>query len=300
MIVSELHIFPVKGLAGTDPGQVSVEPWGLEHDRRWMVVDASGQFLTQRTVPCIATVRATATQGCLSLDKTGMDRIDIANPSAGAERVPVTVWRDTFLAAPAGDDAHAWISAALGHKCRLVHMHDTAARPINPAFSRPGETVSFADGYPVLLTSRDSLADLNARLAQPVPISRFRGNIVIAGAPAWAEDTWRRIRIGGATFRVAKPCARCIVTTIDQATGERPDRAEPLRTLGRFRQNEHGIMFGQNLIPETPGRIAIGDRVEVLEAGAPNVGRVACAATTRHTAPGNASSATTQMMPTSP
>ena len=116
-----------------------------------------------------------------------------------------------------------------------------------------------------------SLAALNARLARPVPIGRFRGNIVVDGAAAWAEDSWRLVRIGGALFRVVKPCDRCIVTTVDQQTGQRPDRTEPLRTLGTFRHDENGIMFGQNLVPTMTGRIAVGDAVDVLESGPPNV-----------------------------
>jgi uncharacterized protein YcbX len=271
MFVSAINVYPVKGMAGGQADEALVEPWGLLDDRRWMIVDASGRFLTQRTLPRMATIRATITPGGVSLSLPRAGRIDVPTPGAGAAYLPVLVWRDTLAASLAGDAAHAWVSVAIGQPCRLVHMHDTSARPINPAHGRPGETTSLADAYPVLLTSLASLADLNARLAHPIPIDRFRGNIVVDGAPPWAEDTWRRIRIGGATFRVAKPCDRCIVTTIDQATGERPDRAEPLRTLGTFRHDARGLMFGQNLIPETLGRIAVGDAVEVLASGPPNV-----------------------------
>ena len=271
MILAEIHVFPVKGLAGTAPRSATVEPWGLQHDRRWMVVDGTGRFLTQRVLPRMALIQAEPDGAGITLGFPGAGALHVAVPGSSAELRRITVWRSTVPAADAGEAAAAWLRAVLGQPCRLVHMHDTGARPINPAYAAAGETVSFADGYPVLLTSLGSLEDLNARLARRVPISRFRANIVVGGAPAWAEDCWRLIRIGGAVFRVAKPCDRCTVTTIDQQTGQRPDRTEPLRTLGTFRHDERGIMFGQNLIPSKLGRITLGEAVEVLESGAPNV-----------------------------
>lgn len=236
-----------------------------------MVIDHNNRFLTQRVLPLMAVVAAQVTSRGLLLSAPGHQSLEIATPELDEPPEPVVVWRDTVPATPASALAHRWISAVLGQACRLVHLRDPGARVSRSAFALPGETVSFADAFPVLLTSSASLADLNARLAVPVPISRFRGNLVIAGAPAWAEDSWRLIKIGGATFRVAKPCDRCLVTTIDQATGERPQRMEPLRTLGQFRQEERGIMFGQNLVPTVVGRVAVGDVIEVLESGAPNV-----------------------------
>jgi uncharacterized protein YcbX len=150
-------------------------------------------------------------------------------------------------------------------------MDNPAVRPVRPSWSQPGETVSFADGFPVLLTSLDSLDDLNTRLATPIRINRFRGNIVIAGAPPWAEDTWRLIRIGNVTFRIAKPCDRCIVTTVEQETATRPAPSEPLRTLGTFRRAGQGVMFGQNLVPLTEGDVDLGDAVEILQQGRSNL-----------------------------
>ncbi len=275
MRVSALHVFPVKAMAGSSPDLAEVESWGLAGDRRWMVVDPSGRFLSQRALPAMATMRAVATASGLTLEMAGRPALQVGLPGPDAPRVQVVVWRSALTAALAPSSASDWLSDALGQDLRLVHMHDPQARPINPAYALLGETTSFADGYPVLLTSEGSLAELNARLVHPVPITRFRGNIVVEGAPAWAEDTWRRIRIGTAAFRVVKPCDRCIVTTIDQTTGTRPDRMEPLRTLGKFRHDENGIMFGQNLVPTTLGRISVGDAVEVLESGEPNVVPVA-------------------------
>lgn len=271
MRLSELHVFPVKSLAGTTPPSAMVEPWGLQHDRRWLVVDQNGRFLTQRALPRMALITAAPQPDGIRLVLAGAGGMDVAIPRAGAPVSTVAIWRDVLPAADAGQAAADWLTEVLGTECRLVHMHDTRARAIDPAHGRPGETVNFADGYPVLLTTLGSLADLNARLGHPVPISRFRANLVVGGAAAWAEDSWRVIRIGGAVFRVAKPCDRCIVTTIDQLTGERPDRTEPLRTLESFRHDERGIKFGQNLVPMTPGRVSVGDTVEVLETGPANV-----------------------------
>jgi uncharacterized protein YcbX len=157
-------------------------------------------------------------------------------------------------------------------------MDDTRARPVDPDYAAPDDRALFSDGFPVLLTNTASLAALNTALPKPIDMTRFRPNIVMTGATAWAEDQWRRIRIGGVVFRVAKPCARCAVTTVDQMTGERPNKSEPLRTLGRIRRTADGVMFGQNLIPDSPGRIAVGDAIEILEAGESNVRRLAPAA----------------------
>ena len=270
--VAELRIHPVKGLRGGLRAAADVEPWGLAGDRRWMVVDAAARFLSQRELSHMALIEARTGSEGITLTAPGRDSLGIPFPGPDAEPLDVVVWRDKVRAVAAGVEADAWLSAALGVACRLVYLADTAARSIDPVFASRGETVSFADGFPILLCSLDSLADLNARLAAPVPIGRFRPNIVVSGAAPWAEDGWRLIRIGGVRFRVVKPCDRCIVTTIDPETGERPDKSEPLRTLGMFRRDRRGgLMFGQNLIPETTGRIAAGDLVDVLEQGPPNV-----------------------------
>jgi uncharacterized protein len=270
--VAELRIHPVKGLRGGLHTAADVAPWGLAGDRRWMVVDAAARFLSQREHNHMALIEARNTATGITLTAPGMAGVIIHFPAPDTETLDVVVWRDTVSAVAAGAAADAWISAALGLSCRLVYLADTAGRKIDPAFATAGQTVSFADGFPILLASLGSLADLNTRLAVPVPIGRFRPNIVVSGAAPWAEDCWRRIRIGGVPFSVVKPCSRCIVTTIDPETGLRPDESEPLRTLGKFRRDRRGgVMFGQNLIPTNAGRIAAGDRVEVLEDGPPNV-----------------------------
>jgi uncharacterized protein YcbX len=199
------------------------------------------------------------------------DAIEIPIPFADAPQVTVSVWRSTLQASNAGGMAGAWLSNALDTPCRLGFLADPGARPVDPAYGTSVDRVSFADGFPVLLAAQGSLDDLNTRLERPIAMRRFRPNLVIDGPEPWAEDHWRRIRIGGVVFRLPKPCSRCTVTTVDQESGERPDPREPLRTLALFRRTRDGVMFGQNMIPETFGRVAVGDAVTVLESGPSNV-----------------------------
>jgi uncharacterized protein YcbX len=270
--VAELRIYPVKGLRGAAHEEVRIAPWGLEGDRRWMIVNAAGGFLSQREHPNMAPIRAENTGTGIRLRAAPGNLADVPLPGADAEQLEVRIWHDTLAARAAGAAADGWLSEVLRTPCRLVYLSDTNNRLLDPKYARPGETVNFADGFPALLASLDSLANLNVHLAAPIPVERFRPSIVVEGAPAGEEDCWRRIRIGEAVFRVAKPCDRCVVTTIDPETGHRSDNSEPLRTLRRLRRDRNGgVMFGQNLVPEIPGRIGVGDKVEVIARGAPNV-----------------------------
>ncbi len=272
VIVDDLRIYPVKALRGHGLQASPVAIWGLEHDRRWMVVKPDGRFLTQRELPAMARISARMTGEGLTLAADAGGELRVAVPMAAtAERREVEVWSDRLPALDAGPEAADWLSARLGLPCGLVYLDDPRARAVDPAYALPDDRALFSDGFPVLLANTASLAALNAALPRPIEMGRFRPNIVMSGAEPWAEDRWRRIRIGEVVFRVAKPCARCIVTTVDQTTGERPDKSEPLRTLGRLRRTASGVMFGQNLIPDGPGRIAVGDRIEVLETGDSNV-----------------------------
>ncbi len=272
IIVTELRVHPVKGLRGDTFASADVEFWGLKGDRRWMVVDQGGRFMTQREYGHMALIKAENTAEGIILTAPGLAPAAIPVPGPDAEILEAVIWKDRVRVAAAGPSADAWISTAIGVACRLVYLADTGGRAVDPDFATRGETVNLADGFPVLLTSLASLADLNARLATPIPMGRFRPTIVVNGAAPWEEDCWRRIRIGGVAFSVVKPCDRCIVTTIDPETGLRPDKTEPLRTLSKFRRDRRGgVMFGQNLIPETTGTIKLGDQMEVLELGETNV-----------------------------
>jgi uncharacterized protein len=268
MRLASIHTYPVKGCRRADHGDAVVEPWGLAGDRRWLIAEPDGKFITQRAEPRLALIAPSVRAwGGLVLRTPGMPDLDVPAPADGAV-MPVQVWRDTVDAVPAGDTAGDWLSAVLDRKVRLVHLRDPAQRAVDPAHGQPGDLVSFADAYPVLLTNAASLDAVNDWLVEggdePVPMTRFRPNLVVTGAPAWAEDDWldRRLRIGGVTFRAVKPCDRCAVTTIDQDTAERG--RQPLRVLGQRRLSPIGPLFGLNLIPDGGGRLAVGDRMEVV------------------------------------
>lgn len=264
-----IHIYPVKSLHGVAPDTAEVEPWGLAGDRRYMLVDPDGRFLSQRRHPVLTQAGAEPLPGggvrLTAARHTGLPELVVPPPSGDA-LVDVTVWRSALPAAPCVDKAHAWFSELLGTDVRLVHLDDPTRRPVNPARGRETDRVSFADGYPLLLTTTGSLRRLNGWLAEtgtdPLPMNRFRPSIVVDEEEPFAEDGWRRIRVGAVDFRVAKPCGRCVVTTTDQHTGARA--AEPLRTLGRHRRFGDQLVFGQNLIPDGTGAVHVGDRVDVV------------------------------------
>lgn len=270
--LAALHIYPVKSLAGTARDEVTVEPWGPAGDRRWLLASPEGRTMTQREHPRLALASPELLpDGGLRVSAPGMEPLDIAVPGAEQSPVVVEVWQSRVESVRAGAAADAWFSAYLGTGVQLVHLAAPERnRPVQPAYSRPGETVSFADGFPLLLTTVSSLDALNSLIAQgdhpdegPLGMDRFRPNAVVRGTAPWAEDRWRRVRIGQVTFRVVKPCGRCVVTTTDQRTGERGK--EPLRTLARHRRSGGDLVFGQNLIPEHTGRVRSGDSFEVLD-----------------------------------
>lgn len=265
MKLSELNIFPVKSLKGISLESALVERRGLQHDRRWMLVDENRQFFTQREVPQMARVVIEVGLDGLTASMNGSH---VAVPaSAGTGLIEdVTVWNDTVTAEVYPPEINRWFSEALGLKCSLVSMPDATRREIDPAFAvNTDDVVSFADGYPFLLIGEGSLADLNSRLDDPVPMNRFRPNFVVEGSAAFEEDSWKRIRIGSTEFHVVKPCARCVLTTVDQMSGEKTGK-EPLKTLSEYRNVDGKVLFGQNLIAvEAGGLIHVGDAVEVVE-----------------------------------
>jgi len=258
-VLSAIRTYPLKGGRAVALDAVPVTPRGLAGDRHWMVVDAGGRFLSQRGHPRLATVEAAATPAGLRLAAPGRPPVTCAVPD-GAARLPAGIWKDTVDAALADGAAGRWLTDLLGVECRLVYQDRPDSRPL--AKGPDGAVVSFADGSPVLLCGEGSLADLNGRLPAPVPMDRFRPNLVVAGAPPFAEDGWKRLAVGGVVFLNRGPCPRCRVTTVDQATGAQQE--EPLRTLATFRSRDGGVMFGVNLVPEGTGRIRVGDPVRVL------------------------------------
>lgn len=262
--LTEIFIHPVKSCAPLGLAQAAVRPRGLEHDRRWMVVDADGRFLTARQLPRLLLVNPQPTDDGLRLQAPGMPDLHVRSEGLST-LMPVTVWKSQLQALAAGAHADDWFSGFLGQPVRLVHMGDEIVRQVTSSRAQPGDEVSFADAMPLLLVSRASLDALNERLSEPVDMRRFRPNLVIDGVPAHAEDGWKQVAIGEVVFEVAKPCTRCVLVTIDAATAVKDAQGEPLRTLARYRRGEEGVNFGQLLIPRSAGRVRVGDSVQPVQ-----------------------------------
>lgn len=262
-ILSGLMIYPVKSLAGIELRQSEVDRFGLRHDRRWMVVNAAGKFLSQRELPQMALIRQTLSADGLTLSTNGKPDLHLPLTPREIDRIEVDVWHDHCHAIPCGSEADTWLSEALGQPCRLVYFPDGEERPIDPEYAESQDRTAFSDGFPLLLISEASLEDLNARLEQKLPISRFRPNLIVSGCNAYAEDNWRQIRIGELDCRVVKPCSRCTITTVDPKTAQRGP--EPLKTLAGYRRQGNKVFFGQNLLHNRPGLLKVGMRVEILE-----------------------------------
>ena len=239
-----------------------LESTGLRFDRRWMVVTPQGQFLTQRSQPQMALIHTRLVNQQLILSKQGMADLEVPIIDTDGRPLSVTVWRDTLNATHISNDVDAWLTQAIGVECQLVYFPDDLVRGVNPEFSRPGDITAFADGYPLLLISQASLDDLNSRLSEPLPMQRFRPNLVVTECDSYAEDQWKSILIGDISMRIAKPCSRCAITTVDPATGQYAGK-EPLRTLSSYRRQNKMVMFGQNMLHDNTGLLKIGDLVTV-------------------------------------
>ena len=265
--LSALYRFPLKSGKGESLPQARLDKLGLEGDRRWMLVDeASGRFLTQRADPKMSQLSAlwNATGG-LTLSAQGFEVLDVAVPDPDTDLRGVTIWRDTLRVPDAGDAAADWLSRFVEKPVRLVHVPLPRARTTEAGYGRDDDQVAFADGYPLLLIGQASLDDISHKVGRPLDMLRFRPNLVIEGSEAFAEDGWKRIRIGDVEFRVVKSCSRCILTTVDPHTGIRDEQREPLATLMTYRKQENGTMFGQNLVNDGNGVLEVGMPVTILE-----------------------------------
>jgi uncharacterized protein YcbX len=263
IFVSELNIYPVKSTRGISLSEGLVTARGFALDRRWMLVDSYNRFLSQRQIPRLALVQVDVRENSLFIRAPDMPALAIPlQPGAGVP-VRVSIWDDICEAQVVSDEANDWFSRFLDLPCHLVYMPDESQRPVNPQYSINDFQVSFVDGYPFLLISRASLDDLNRRLPQPLPMNRFRPNIVVEGCEPYAEDGWKQIRIGEVTFRVVKPCSRCKITTVNQQTGT--SGKEPLKTLATYRLKDGKVYFGQNLIHENLGRIKLNQPVHIIQ-----------------------------------
>ncbi|MDO8696924.1 MAG: MOSC domain-containing protein [Pseudomonas sp.] len=265
--LSALYRFPLKSAVGESLQLAQLDALGLSGDRRWMIVDASsGRFLTQRLLAQLTQLKALWLDAQhVRLSVAGRTDLLVALPSAAAELRSVTVWGDSLQVPDAGDAAALWLSDWLGRPCRLVQVPAERARQVDQNYANIGERVGFADGFPLLLIGQASLDDLSARVGRPLEMLRFRPNLVVSGSAAYAEDSWKRIRIGALEFRLVKGCSRCIMTTLDPLTGERSADREPLATLKTYRERDGEVYFGQNLLHSGPGELQVGMQVEVLE-----------------------------------
>ncbi len=260
--VAALYIYPVKSCAGVRRAQATLDARGLRHDRGWMIVDGHDEFVTQREHPRLALITPQLEVDTLCLTTPEGQAVSVSTRGVPGPTRRVRVWRDWCEAVDQGDTAAQFFSDWLGESVRLVKMADSFERRVDPHYARIPALTGFSDGYPLLLVSEASLDDLNARLDIPLPMNRFRPNLVVTGCDRYAEDGWQQVQINTITFDVAKSCERCTVTTTDQATGERG--VEPLRTLATYRRVGTKVYFGQNIIHRTVGTLAVGEPVEMV------------------------------------
>ena len=265
LTISELNIYPIKSLGGIALNNATLTDRGFEYDRRWMLVDENGQFLSQREVHAMALLKVQLTGEGLLIRNTNVPGAELLVPfqPESSETGMVTVWSNHCRAQKVSEGADAWFTRQLGQPCKLVYMPDATHRYVDSRYAHHKEITSFSDGYPLLLIGQASLDDLNSRLATPLPMDRFRPNIVFKGGTPFLEDMMKEFSINGITFYGVKPCARCSITTIDQQTAQ--TAKEPLKTLSTYRMKNNRIHFGQNLLYQGTGIISLGDTVTIHE-----------------------------------
>lgn len=270
MKVLSAFLYPVKSMRAVQVDALELDARGVVGDRRWMVVEPDGKFVTQRTVTAMTRLQPSLRRdGGLELDDGG-SVVQVAFPSAASAKRPhVTIWRDDFDALDAGDEVAAWLSVRLGLAVRLVAFAPDVKRAVDVTYARDAET-SFTDGYPLLIVNEASLDALNAELSSPISMDRFRPNLVVRHEPAWGEDGWAKLIIDGVRFDGVKPCARCVAITTDQKTGERPQGSEPLAQLAKLHTlkvgKSPGAIFGMNLVHRGLGTVRVGVDVLALPA----------------------------------
>ncbi len=267
MKLTAIYIYPIKSLAGISLQEATAETRGLEYDRRWMLTDAAGMFLTQREFPEMALLQPAIEKGHLVIQHRSkpLEPLSIPlDPASYGEPRTVTIWDDTCAALHVSEAADAWFRGALNAPCHLVYMPDNSVRPVSPDYALPGDMVSFADGYPFLIIGEPSMANLNSKLEKPLSIRRFRPNFVFSGNTPHEEDEWKSFSIGSVRFRGTKPCGRCQIPTIDQETAIQGK--EPSATLAKYRRFGNKINFGMNVcLNGAPGVVRVGEEVVVEE-----------------------------------
>ncbi|MDN3654332.1 MOSC domain-containing protein [Ferruginibacter paludis] len=268
--ISQLFIYPVKSLGGIEITGAQLTDRGFQFDRRWMLVDVNNQFLTQREHPemCLLQTAIQDNELIVYHKNNPADNIQIPlQPLPGVATIKVQVWDDECSAQLVSEAADAWFSAKLSIPCRLVYMPDSEKRKVDPEYASENDITSFSDGYPLLIIGQASMDDLNSRLAEPLSINRFRPNIVFSGGNAFDEDTMEHVRINSINLYGVKLCARCTITTINQATAERAK--EPLKALAAYRMKNSKIYFGQNILHKQTGALKVGDAIEIISKKVP-------------------------------
>lgn len=265
MEITHIYIYPIKSCAGISLEESMLSDRGLAFDRRWMLVDMNGKFLTQREIPELALLRTEIKKETLIISHTLKKILPLELPLQISARnmQEVILWGDTFPVSMHSEATNQWFSGVLGQECQMVYMHEESRRPADPRYAKNNEIVSMADGYPTLIIGQASLDDLNERLVEKgekaVPMDRFRPNLVFTGGDAYSEDTWTSVNIGNHDFQAVKKCGRCTMTTIDQKSGQKGK--EPLRTLSSYRKEGAKIQFGMNLVHAHSGLIKVGDKI---------------------------------------
>lgn len=264
LTLTGLYIYPIKSLGGIPLNEAKVEEMGLQYDRRWMLIDEEGIFITQRKYAELALLQ-------VSIDKTGLTvrhkieaekTISFGFTETTGKSVHVTIWDDQCMALEVSEKVNEWFSFFMNKEVKLVHIPENEKRFVDPKYASQQEIVGFADGYPFLIISEASLEGLNERLDNPVPMDRFRPNFVFKGGEPHVEDEFDTFKIGEIQFRAVKPCARCVLTTVNQETAKKT--AEPLKTLALYRTKNSKVMFGQNLVHTGKGSIHIGDTLDII------------------------------------
>lgn len=261
--LEDILIYPVKSFAGYSVSKGALGYRGLKHDRHWMLVDPQGQFLSQRKYPRMVLIQTELSDQTLRLTIPGHGTMQCQiNENTGLQRT-VTIWNDTCQALQVNQAIDQWISDFLGIECSLVYLPEEEFRQVDQNYAQPSDQTGFSDGFPLLLISQGSLEDLNSRLQQPVTMNRFRPNLVVSGIEPFAEDHWKKIRIGEVVFELVKPCSRCVMTTVNPETAEKGK--EPLATLSQYRTQANKVMFGQNVLHRSLGELSVGMKVEILD-----------------------------------
>lgn len=264
LTLSEINIYPIKSLAGISLQSAEVEERGLKYDRRWVLVDETNTFFTQRDYPEMALIKVAIQEDGLLLQHKNKNITPLKVPFEfeHTKNASVVIWDDVVLGQFYNTQIDSWFSDVIGIKCHIVKMPESTKRIVDENYAK-NKIVSFADAFPFMIIGQSSLDDLNSRMEKPLPMNRFRTNFVFTGGKPFEEDNWKKFTIGDVKFEAVKPCARCVITTTDQETAERAE--EPLFTLSKFRKVNNKVMFGMNLICDSTGQIRVGDRIELSE-----------------------------------